>query len=227
MLKRTRVSNKLDTNRLGAALERPGIDPRINTAIGWVTKFVVDPDHGVFATVLLQNQQTLTCRVGTCYGGQGWGFYAPLEVDDEVVVSIPIGDPDHGPVVVAKTWAASELPPQDALDNQADVILFVKKDTNLRIKVAGSGNVVLGAEDGKVLLGDETGTLPVARKTDPTGNTKMTVTPGAGPLAGAIASISITGADGATTQIWSVADPGPFPVPDGEITDGSEKVESS
>lgn len=219
MMKRTRVSSAPDVSRIGAAVVPP---ERMNIMLGWVTKFVVDAEQGVFADVRLQNEQLLTCRVGTIYGGQGWGFYAPLEVDDEVVVGVPAGDPDHGGVIIAKTWSASELQPKQANDHKADVILLVKKDTNMRMLVQGSGNVVIGAEDGKVLLGDETGTKPVHRKGDHSDMGTFVHTPASG--AGVVAcSLAWTPPGGGT--------PVPITPAGADLTaqakDGSGKVESS
>lgn len=222
MLKRTRISRSLDVNRTGEALSRPGIDPRMNVMLGWVEKFVVDKDHGVFAAVRLQNEQLLTCRVGTFYGGPGFGFYAPLQVDDEVVVAVPAGDPDHGAVVIAKTWSASELQPPEANDHQADVILHVQKDTNVRILATGNGNVIVGSEDGKTLLGAETGTQPVHRKGDHSDMGTFVHTPASGP--------------GVVPCVLAWTPPGggpPVPITAGgadltaQAKDGSDKVESS
>ena len=167
MLTRSRASRSIDVQRLGQALARPGLDTRAWIVEAVVKAFKLDPEEGPFADVIiLPLQQEETVRVGSFYSGPGFGFYAPLEKDDHVLVSFPNGDPDQGGVVVARLWSASDAPPQLAKDNDGDVCLHVKSGANLRIQVFGDGNLVLGAENGKVLLGDETGTQPVHRKGD-------------------------------------------------------------
>ena len=191
-----------------------------------VTAFKLDPDHGPFADIIiLPSEQAETVRVGPFYAGPGFGFYAPLDVDDHVVVSFPDGDPDRGGVIVGRLWSQSDKPPSLANDNDADVCLQVKKDTNLRIQVFGSGNVVIGAEDGKVLLGDETGTKPVARKEDRTGKAYLAVVMGLGPLAASVASVVYTDPDGVVNTL-TTGNLGPVEVVT-EIKEGSDKVESS
>jgi hypothetical protein len=174
----------------------------------------------------LPSEQAETVRVGPFYAGPGFGFYAPLDVDDHVVVSFPDGDPDRGGVIVGRLWSQSDKPPKLATDNDADVCLQVKKDTNLRIQVFGSGNVVIGAEDGKVLLGDETGTKPVARKDD-----KLTASSPMAAWAGVVEGAINALAPGTFLPANSFA--GALPANPGgnnnfgSITEGSDKVESS
>ena len=222
MLNRSRVSGALDVQRLGQALARPGMDTRNWVVLASVVRFFFDPDHGPFCDVLiLPDGNEETVRVGALYAGPGFGFYVPLAPDDEVLVCFPSGDPNHGGVIVSRAWSASDPPPAPANNNQADLLLYVEKDKTLRIQTQGSGNIVVAPESGKVLLGAETGTQPVARKTDAVNLGTMTV---AGAPTG-IQTITITGPDG-TTQAWSVASPGPFSIPSGEISEGSSNVEA-
>ncbi len=95
-----------------------------------------------------------TCRVAAAYAGAGFGLYAPVEVDDEVVVEAPSGDPDHGLILSSRLHSASDPPPSDYAANPGDVLLVVKPGKNVRLITAGGGDVILEARgDGRVLLG--------------------------------------------------------------------------
>lgn len=156
---------------------RPGIDPRTWITLATVVAYHLDDEHGPFVDISILTDMTVddngapvdhveTARITPMYAGSGFGFYAPIEVGDEVVVGYPNGNPDHGLVVIGRCWSEIDPPPSLAVDNPVDICLQVKKDVNLRIQVFGSGNVVLGSEDGKVLLGEESATRGVARIDD-------------------------------------------------------------
>jgi hypothetical protein len=167
MLNRSRVSSKMDVQRLGEALARPGMDPRVTVALAVVTDFFFDKDHGPFAEVLVMPDGISdTVRVGSIYAGPGFGLYIPLAKDDEVLVAYPSGEWDHGGVIISRQWSKSDAPPSEANDNKADLLLHVEKDKNLRIITEGQGNIVLQVDSGKVLLGNENNTQPVHRKGD-------------------------------------------------------------
>jgi hypothetical protein len=143
MLGRTRVSGKMDVGRLSAALARPGMDTRI-----WVSAAVamgeaqVDPKFGVFVDVtLIPSGEEYTARVPADYAGNGFGFYAKIHKDDDLVVVVPYGDAAEGVVVVARLWTAADLPPALAQSSPEDLILVVEKDKNLRVAVQGQGKV--------------------------------------------------------------------------------------
>lgn len=239
MLTRSRVTSSMDVQRFGQALARPGMDTRCWICTAAIQKFVLDDDHGPFADVVILSSSSstmgedgvaagdvVTVRVGSVYAGPGFGFYAPLAKDDEVIVAFPEGNPDHGGWIVGRAWSKSDPPPDLAKDNNADVCLRVEKDKNLRIQVFGSGNVVLGAENGKVLLGDESGTKPNARKEDKVGNgtVQFTFNPGTG---GASLSIVYTPGDGSTVQNVMIGSGVGTLLVHEKITEGSDKVESS
>lgn len=220
MLKRSRVSNQLDTYRAGQALARPGMDTRNWLLYAQVTAVKMDADNGPLVDVtLLPDGDPETVKLGACYAGPSFGAYFPVDVDDLVIVAFPSGDYDHGGVIVARVWSPAEVPSDLAKNNPDDISIVVKKDTNMRMRVFGSGNLIIACENGKVLLGDETGTQPVARKTDPTDNGTLVFFPGTG---------------GATL---SYIPPGTVPTPptpptiniplSGKIQDGSTKVESA
>lgn len=148
MLSRTRVVGGLDTSRLGASMARPGIDTRTWVSLAVATAdCVVDQAHGVFVEVELQpTGEVLTARVGAEYAGSGFGFYVPILKDDELIVGVPSGDPREGPVVQSRLWSAADPPPGEAAAHPRDVLLVVQKDSTLRIRATGEGNVEISSE---------------------------------------------------------------------------------
>lgn len=169
MLARTRKSRAPDTGRMGEALKRPGIDPRT-----WVSLAVVQAvgvqDDGVYVDVMLiPSGLEEHARVSAAYSGSGYGLYLPVEVNDEVVVACPAGDMDNGLVVVGRMWSPADAPPPDAVTKPADLILLAREGATVRVATAGSGSIVLDPRGtGKVYLGGEDGTAPVARTGDAT-----------------------------------------------------------
>lgn len=148
MLKKTRVTGAMDMGRLGAAMARPGMDTRIWSSLAVVTDFNVDPEHGPLADiVLVPSGDEETARIGPIYAGNGFGFYLPLEVDDEVLVVAPSGEPDAGLVIVARLWSKADPPPASAANKPADIILFAKAGAHVHIAASGAGEVHLGEVD--------------------------------------------------------------------------------
>lgn len=166
--RRGSVSRTIDTGRAGEALARPGMDTRNWCLQATITGFKLDEEQGPLADVeLLPDGDPETVRLGSFYAGDGFGFYAPLEIGDLVLVSFPNGDYDAGGIITGVVWGPAQPPSKTATDNPGDVCLHVKKDTTCRIKVFGEGNVAITCDDGaKVLLGDETGTKKNARIDD-------------------------------------------------------------
>jgi hypothetical protein len=159
-----RASSQIDFAALGRAMARPGMDPRSWCSLAIVQSVVVDEAEGVFCDVLLMpSKRRETARLGAAYAGSGWGLYAPPMVDDEVLVSAPSGDPAQGLVITSRLWSPADVPPPDAATHPEDVLLTVRPDKSLRIKVQGGGNVILAVDTGKVFLGSETGTEAVAK----------------------------------------------------------------
>jgi hypothetical protein len=154
----SRVLSSIDVSRLADAVSRPGIDPRV-----WVSYAIVQSEpvvetaqgqQDVFVDVLLvPTMQPDTARLCADYAGNGFGLYAPLHKDDEVVVIAPSGDPDEGLVIARRCWSPSDLPPAEAGQFPDDVLLVVEPGKNVRITTSGGG---------KVFLGDTEATQPVA-----------------------------------------------------------------
>lgn len=150
---RKKARTGIDPTRLAEAMKRPGIDSRSWVSLAVVTDFAVDPDHGVYADiVLVPDGDEYTARVGPIYSGSGFGLYAPLKVDDEVLVVCPSGHPDEGWVIVSRMWSAADKPPTVPTDEVEDLLLVMEENKTARIVVSGSGNILLKVADGKVQL---------------------------------------------------------------------------
>jgi len=159
-----RAASGLDLNALSRAMQRPGIDPRSWCSLAIVQSVVIDEAAGVFCDVLLMpSKRRETARLGAAYAGSGFGFYAPVKVDDEVLVSAPGGDPAQGLVITQRLWSPADVPPAGLEATPEDVVLVVEADKSLRLTVQGGGNVILAVDTGKVFLGSETGTEAVAK----------------------------------------------------------------
>lgn len=159
-----RAASGLDFNMLSKAMTRPGIDPRSWCSLAIVQSVVIDEAAGVFCDVLLMpSKRRETARLGAAYAGSGFGFYAPVKVDDEVLVSAPGGDPAQGLVITQRLWSPADVPPAGLDATPEDVVLVVEADKSLRLTVQGGGNVILAVDTGKVFLGSETGTEAVAK----------------------------------------------------------------
>ena len=175
----------LDTRRLGAAVGFAGIDPRHWLSIAIVTAIVIDPVEGPFVAITLQpTGSQMSARVGTAYGGSGFGDWCPLRVDDEVLVAIPDGDPTMGPVVIARLWSPADSPPPLMVSNPSDRIIQAIDGQNVWVLATGLGAVNIAAP--KVNLGGDTvqATAGTAGLTlSKTGNTAALV--GAGVALGA------------------------------------------
>jgi hypothetical protein len=163
MLKHSRVSSAIDTNRLSEAVSRPGVDPRSWVSLAVVDDFAIDSE-GVWADVtLMPSRRKETCIVGAAYAGNGFGFYAPLYKDDQVVVVFPGGDATS-PVIVSRLHSQADAPPStaQAAANASDVILVIESGKHLRIETGGAGNIILEPKGaGKVEIGGEANVDPM------------------------------------------------------------------
>lgn len=161
MLNRTRVAGSMDVQRLASAVQRPGIDTRCWVSLAVATAdSVVDSTQGkegVFVDVkLMPSEEKLTARVAPAYAGSGFGIYARVLADDEVVVAVPNGVTAQGPVVINRLWSAADKPPDLAGQNEGDLVIVVESGKNLRIQVAGAGNVEMTfGDEGKLIVGNE------------------------------------------------------------------------
>lgn len=156
-----------DLSRMAKALSRPGIDPRSFVALALVRSVNVT-DRGVYCDVLIiPDQIEETATLSPTYAGSNFGLYAPIQVGDQVVVGVPDGDPNHGLRIIGRTWDGGERPPSEVVDNPADFILVVKEGNHCRFITKGGGNAIVQVEgSGKVLLGNQSAVLQVARVSD-------------------------------------------------------------
>ena len=197
-----RAASGLDFNMLSKAMTRPGIDPRSWCSLAIVQSVVIDEAAGVFCDVLLMpSKRRETARLGAAYAGSGFGFYAPVKVDDEVLVSAPGGDPAQGLVITQRLWSPADVPPSGLEATPEDVVLVVEADKSLRLTVQGGGDVVVTAADGKVKLGGEAATRGVARLDDTTtgGTLALTAVPTVPPGSGCIITATYTSPSGAVS----------------------------
>lgn len=210
---KSRVSRKPDMQRLGEGLARPGMDTRSWAYLAVVEAFKLTAEGPMADITRLDNGEPDTVRIGAFYAGPNFGFYAPLEKDDEVMVAVPGGDSNQGGVVVARLWSKSDPPSSTAKDNNVDVSIHIKDGTNLRIAVTGGGKILMG-EAGEA-------TKPVARKDDKVDGGFLDLTVGGFGIA-AIA----WRAPGAAPPIPPPTG-GTVVMSDGVIKTGSSKVEAS
>src|SRR5216683_3334457 len=101
----------IDLSKLSAAAARPGIDTRIWLTLAVVKELGYDSAEGIFADVQFQPSGEIeTCFVGSAYSGGQFGMYCPLRVGDTVLVAVPSGDPNNGPIIISRQWDASDPP---------------------------------------------------------------------------------------------------------------------
>lgn len=134
------ANGAIDVGRLSAAVSRPGIDPRTWVSLAIVKAIHVDPDEGVFIDVMIMPSRRLaTARLGAEYAGNGFGLYMPLEVDDEILVETPDGNPDTGLIVTRRLHSPSDPPPSEVSTYPTDVLLVAKAGRTVRILLEGDG----------------------------------------------------------------------------------------
>jgi hypothetical protein len=219
MLKNSRAVGTIDVSRLAAAVRGPGIDSRTWVSLAIVNAVKMDSDEGVFVDVtLMPSRRPEVARVGQEYAGPGFGLHTPLQVDDEVLVTAPDGDPDNGLVVTRRLHSASDPPSQEAVDNPQDVVLVVKEGQSVRIITSGGGSVILEGRGGGslVLLGGEDASARSAREGD------TVSTEGLGPFSSLQALLD--------TRYQLRPSPPPLVIPAGQtigrISSGSDKVKT-
>lgn len=172
------MGRKADPARLAALVSRPGIDPRIHLSLAVVDKIRVDPEHGVFADItLLPGEEPETALVGSSYAGSNFGQHFPLQEEDVVLVAVPDGDLDAGPVIISRMWSENDKPfaemkGEESSDDRGvyeqaqkvvlrakagtDTTIIVSDGATISLKVEGSGNINLVVDGGTVTLGKET-----------------------------------------------------------------------
>lgn len=155
-----------DVAKISEAISRPGIDPRKFVDLAVVTTVAVAGD-GVHADVTTVDGMHETAALTTPYGGAGYGFYAPIQLDDFVLLAVPDGKYNAGARIIGRIWDPGSPPPAEVTAHPEDVALVVRPGQTIRIVVSGGGDIVLTARDGgKILAGDDDADDPVMRKSD-------------------------------------------------------------
>lgn len=162
------MSTAPDAGAMARMVARPGMDTRVWLTLAIVTKVSYDAAHGIFADVQFQpGGEPETALVGAAYAGGEFGLYCPIDVNDTVLVALPMGDPGNGPVIIARMWAAADKPSAEfgsgevATDN---VVLRMRPGKKFRVitsdsgdgfevDVGGDGNITLKVNSGVVNLG--------------------------------------------------------------------------
>jgi hypothetical protein len=145
-----------DAARLSALVARPGIDPRVWLTYARVVQLGYDQNEGIFADVqYLPSGEEDTAFVGTPYAGDGFGMWAPLAVDDIVLVAVPEGDSNTGPTIIARGWNGADKPhanfkaeeQQDGSDVPADdFVLRARPEKKVIVRTSSGGAVVIEVE---------------------------------------------------------------------------------
>jgi len=167
-----------DASALARMMARPGMDPRVWLTLAIVTRVVFDEEHGIFCDIQFQpGGEPETALLGAAYAGSGFGLYCPVQVDDIVLVAVPMGDPGNGPVIISRMWSAADRPSADFGSGETpsdDVVLRVRPGKKLRILTSesgdgveitteGNGDIVIQATgEGKVYIGGKDGSEPIA-----------------------------------------------------------------
>lgn len=140
-------------------------DGRIHCAVGLVvvpnnedSHYEIEADNDgnpvdVLVNVsLMPRQEAVLCRLGALAGGPGSGIWRIPPVGAEVMVMVPRGELENGPVIVGEL-STRGIP--SALDQDSLVII-------------NPGKVIIASQDDKVYLGsvDGTGTQPAVRGDD-------------------------------------------------------------
>lgn len=169
MKKIRRTRRSIDLGKLASAITRPGVDPRVWITLGVVTETGADPEQGLFADVeFIPSGEEQTVFVGSNYAGAGYGTVVKPKVGDVVVIAVPEGIQDAGPIIIARLWNGQMPPPPEAINGEDitdDVVTRVKSGDSHKLFVGGGGGVLVdvdGAGDirlqargsGKVKLGD-------------------------------------------------------------------------
>lgn len=136
----------IDASRMSHLVARPGIDTRRNICVAQVVEVIVDPAEGIFIDVdLLPGEERETVQLTGPLAGSGFGFVCPVYADDLIVVGFPDGDPDAGPVLLARLWNAGDPPPEEAkgaaVGQDSPGMFFLKEQVLLRAK--GGENILI------------------------------------------------------------------------------------
>ena len=208
-----RVGTSMDVGRAAAAVRGPGIDTRTWFSLAIINAMTVTSE-GAFAQVTLHPSGDV--HNARCGGSELW---EPLNIDDEVVVAWPSGDPMEGLVVVRRLGSAADPPDKRVVNAPGDLWLVSKPGIPMHV-VSGDA-LELGAEK-DVTVHSAGGDVTVASDSG-----AVTVTVGAGQSVtvnvGAGGSINLGGNMFGVARQGDTVQAGPFP---GTITKASLLVKA-
>jgi len=140
------IRKNLDMRRSTASVSAPGIDPRIWFTCAEVIALGHDEAGDMLADIRYKpDGKNETAKVGSCYVDDEGGDWCPLDVGDNVLVAVPMGEESWGPVIVCRTWNQSKRPAADFGDGDEptkDRVIRMGKGRKLRIRSSGSGGDV-------------------------------------------------------------------------------------
>lgn len=150
----------IDAGRLSALASRPGIDSRVWLTLAAVKDVGFDEDEGTFVDVqFMPGGELETCYLGSPYAGDSFGDHCPVNIEDTVLVAVPMGDPAYGPIIIARFNNASD-PPHEDFDSQ-DRVIRAKPGQNVKVVASQGATIQIHVEDGATIqLGDGTSSLP-------------------------------------------------------------------
>lgn len=141
----------MDSALLARLVQGPGIDTRVWISLAAVRTPVMDTEEGPFAAVtLLPSELDLNVMCGAPYAGPGFGAYFPLEEGDTVLVGVPNGDWNLGPVVIARLWGKAEAPPSEAVSAPHDAAIVGGPGRNIVIRTQPAAVPVPGVPEGNL-----------------------------------------------------------------------------
>lgn len=210
------MRRNLDVGRLSKAVQRPGVDPRVWCCLATVQELGIDA-QGVFADVQVQPDGNVeTCYVGTPFAGSvdgqtGYGDWCPLEVGDTVLVAIPMGDSDSGPIIVTRVWNAGDPPPaqlQEGEEPPADRWIIARPKQSIQLlatlmgKLADGGTAVTLSPDAlAVVCQTMEGLAKSALDVSPDALTASVKAAGVGMTLSLMPTAAKLGADAAFVQV--------------------------
>lgn len=164
-----------DAVTMGAALARPGMDPRQWVSYGLVApqqevdgetidSVEFDDELGPLVNVRLQpSNLEVRCRIATSVAGAGEGEYVPYIENDEVLVIIPEGDEAASPVIIGRLNNSIDKFPLESIAGQDptnNTFAFRRIRTPF-IQEYASSFMIRNAAHGAFILMSDNGTITI------------------------------------------------------------------
>jgi hypothetical protein len=149
----------VDSSALSAIASRPGVDTRVWLSLAIVKEIGFDAEHGNFVDVAMIPDGTAeTCLLGTPYAGAQFGDHCPLEVDDVVLMAVPMGDPAQGPIIICRAHNKADPPHADF--EGSNRVIRAKAGSNIKLVVSEGATVQIYAESGSTVRIGHSDELP-------------------------------------------------------------------